>query len=50
MTLDELQRLKDIITWAKPKAYTMPMRDELESMGKVLDREIKLKTIDPRKD
>lgn len=50
MTLDELIRLKDVMTWAKSKALTGGMFDEIESLSKLLDREIKLKTMDPRKD
>lgn len=49
MTLNELIRIKDQLIWARSKALTGGMFDAIVESLKVIEGEIKLKEMDPRK-
>ena len=48
MTLIELTKLRAILLWARGKVFTDSLMDEIVAAQAVIDREINLKTMDPR--
>ena len=48
MTLQELERLKDILQWAKGQTKTGGMFDAIVAAQDNINREITLKIMDPR--
>ncbi len=48
MTISELIRLRTLLQWAKGKVFTDSLMTEICDLHSIVDREINLKTMDPR--